>query len=76
MTNEPPKELRNGEHCLVVAGTHAGKSGTVMDMKTSKTGYVTITVLQANGVRFKTLGRNVVLQAKPPMVGSKPPTAR
>jgi len=54
--------LKNGAHCKVIAGTHAGKSGTVQDMNTSKTGHITITVLQANGVRFKTLGKNVVVE--------------
>jgi ribosomal protein S4E len=39
---------------------HAGKSGIVRDVKTSKTGHVTITVVQATGERFKTLARNVV----------------
>ena len=63
MKTKPPGELRNGERCLVVGGTHAGKSGTVADMKTSKTGHVTITVVQANGERFKTVARNVVVQA-------------
>lgn len=43
----------------MVAGTHAGKSGAVEDMKTSKTGHVTITVRQADGIRFKTLARSV-----------------
>jgi ribosomal protein S4E len=52
-------ELKDGEHCLVVGGTHAGKNGTVTDIKTSKTGHVTITVVQANGERFKTLAKNV-----------------
>lgn len=55
-------EPRDGDHCLVTAGTHAGKSGVVRDIKTSKTGHVTITVLQANGERFKTLARNVAVQ--------------
>ena len=41
---------------------HAGKSGTVRDIKTSKTGHVTITVVQANGERFKTLAKNVVVE--------------
>ncbi|MEO8461383.1 MAG: hypothetical protein ABI451_12705 [Dokdonella sp.] len=36
-----------------------GKSGTAHDIKTGKTGHVTITVKQANGERFKTLARNV-----------------
>ena len=51
--------LKDGDQCTVVAGTHKGKSGTVRDLNLSKTGHLTITVEQANGVRFKTLGRNV-----------------
>ncbi len=42
-------------------GTHKGKSGIVRDLHTSKTGHVTITVEQKNGVRFKTLARNVAV---------------
>jgi ribosomal protein S4E len=53
--------LKNGVTCEVVGGVHAGKAGTVEDLKTSKTGHITITVKQKNGVRFKTLGRNVVV---------------
>lgn len=52
--------LTDGQACLVIKGTHVGKSGTVRDINTSKTGHVTITVVQENGVRFKTLARNVV----------------
>lgn len=59
MTPEKLDGLKNGLHCQVIAGTHKGKSGTVSDMKHSKTGHITITVTQANGDRFKTLGRNV-----------------
>ena len=62
MKSDPPSALKDGDACLVVAGTHAGKSGTVRDIKTSKTGHVTITVVQANGDRFKTLARSVVVQ--------------
>ena len=51
--------LRDGTFCRVVHGTHAGKSGTVHDIKTSKTGHVTITVKQKSGERFKTLAKNV-----------------
>jgi ribosomal protein S4E len=51
--------LKDGNFCKVIAGTHKGKSGFVQDIKTSKTGHITITVLQKNGVRFKTLGKNV-----------------
>jgi ribosomal protein S4E len=56
--------LKDGDFCKVVGGTHKGKSGTVQDLKTSKTGHITITVVQQNGDRFKTLGRNVEVQKK------------
>jgi ribosomal protein S4E len=62
MKTKPPGELRDGERCSVVAGTHAGKSGVVRDIKTSKTGHVTITVEQTNGERFKTLAKNVAVK--------------
>ncbi len=52
--------VKDGAYCEVVAGTHKGKSGIVRDINTSKTGQVTITVVQANGERFKTLARNVL----------------
>jgi len=55
-------KLNDGDRCRVVGRTHAGKSGTVRDLKTSKTGHVTITVVQANGERFKTLAKNVVVE--------------
>ncbi|MCB9237358.1 MAG: KOW motif-containing protein [Flammeovirgaceae bacterium] len=63
MTNQS-NQLKNGDRCTVVGGTHKGKSGIVQDLNTSKTGQITITVLQKNGVRFKTLGKNVVVQGK------------
>jgi ribosomal protein S4E len=53
------KDLKNGAHCLVIAGTHKGKSGLIADLHLSKTGHLTLTVIQENGVRFKTLGKNV-----------------
>ena len=62
MKNKTPQQLKDGDHCKVVAGTHAGKSGTVRDINTSKTGHITITVEQKNGVRFKTLGKNVIVE--------------
>lgn len=55
----PAGEVRDGSRCTVTGGTHKGKSGIVRDVHTSKTGHVTITVVQANGDRFKTLARNV-----------------
>jgi ribosomal protein S4E len=53
--------LKDGDWCNVIAGTHSGKSGAVKDINTSKTGHITITVVQKNGVRFKTLGKNVTV---------------
>lgn len=64
MKTKSPDEPNDCDHWLVVGGTHKGKSGTVRDINTSKTGHVTITVVQANGERFKTLAKNVVVQAK------------
>ena len=55
-------DVQDGDYCTALSGTHAGKSGRVQDRKTSKTGHVTITVEQADGVRFKTLARNVSRQ--------------
>ncbi len=52
--------LKDGDLCQVIAGTHKGKSGTVRDINISKTGHITITVVQQNADRFKTLMRNVV----------------
>lgn len=52
-------EVANGQRCTVIAGTHKGKSGTIADKNTSKTGAVTITVQQYDGERFKTLAKNV-----------------
>lgn len=64
MATRSSGRLVDGAQCQVVGGTHAGKSGAVTDINTSKTGHVTITVVQKNGVRFKTLAKNVVV-AKP-----------
>ena len=57
--------LRDGAFCRVVSGTHSGKSGRVTDIKTSATGAVTITVVQADGRRFKTLAKNVSIEDAP-----------
>ena len=57
-------KVKEGEFCVVIGGTHKGKSGSVTDINTSKTGHVTITVVQKNGVRFKTLAKNVEPQGK------------
>lgn len=50
----------DGMKCKVIAGIHVGKSGIVRDINTSKTGAVTITVVQTSGDRFKTLAKNVI----------------
>jgi ribosomal protein S4E len=55
------ENLKDGDDCKVIGGTHVGKSGKVRDINTSKTGHITITVVQENGERFKTLGKNVVV---------------
>ena len=55
--------LKDGDMCKVIGGTHKGKSGIARDLNVSKTGQLTITVVQANGVRFKTLGKNVAVDA-------------
>jgi ribosomal protein S4E len=59
MTVKPSSHVRDGDHCDVIGGTHKGKAGTVRDIKTGKTGHISITVVQSNGVRFKTLAKNV-----------------
>jgi ribosomal protein S4E len=53
------KKISDGALCEVIGGTHKGKSGIVRDINTSKTGHLTITVVQKNGERFKTLAKNV-----------------
>jgi ribosomal protein S4E len=62
MNTKTPGELKDGDQCKVIGGTHKGKSGTVRDINLSKTGQTTITVVQANGERFKTLAKNVVVE--------------
>jgi ribosomal protein S4E len=62
MKIKTPEQLKENDQCKVIAGTHKGKSGTVKDINTSKTGHITITVVQKNGERFKTLGRNVEVE--------------
>jgi ribosomal protein S4E len=64
MSREVDALARNGDYCVVVAGTHAGKSGVVQDRKTSRTGHITITVQQADGVKFKTLARSVEVRRR------------
>jgi ribosomal protein S4E len=64
MKTNLPGKLKDGASCKVIGGSHKGKSGIVRDIKTGKTGHVSITVVQADGARFKTLAKNVeILQA-------------
>lgn len=51
--------IKDGDLCKVVKGTHAGKCGIIRDINTSKSGNVTITVVQSSGERLKTLAKNV-----------------
>jgi ribosomal protein S4E len=60
MTAKASGKLKDGAKCKVIGGVHAGKSGIVRDIKTGKTGHVSITVVQPDGERFKTLAKNVV----------------
>ena len=55
--------LADGDHCIVIAGRHKGKTGIVRDINLSKAGNVTITVVQDNGVKFKTLAKCAALNA-------------
>jgi len=64
MKTAPAGKLRDGARCKVIGGVHAGKSGVVRDINTSRTGHVTITVVQPDSQRFKTLARNVAVQPK------------
>lgn len=59
MTNTNNSNIKNGDSCTVIGGTHKGKSGIVKDLNRSKTRHLTLTVLQPNGMRFKTLTKNV-----------------
>ncbi len=61
MKSNEVKQLKDGEQCKVISGTHIGRSGIARDINTSKTGHITITVVQHNQVKFKTLGKNVVV---------------
>lgn len=61
MKATPPTKVEDGARCTVIGGTHKGKHGTVRDLNISKTGHQTITVVQPDGERFKTLAKNVVI---------------
>ena len=54
--------VKDGDFCEVISGSHTGKSGTAKDINVSKSGNLTITIVQSNGERFKTLAKNVVVK--------------
>ena len=41
MESKLQTELKDGDHCKVVGGTHSGKAGVVRDINSSKTGHLT-----------------------------------
>ena len=51
--------IENGATCEVMKGTHQGKTGAIADINWSKTGHITVTVIQSTGIKFKTLARNL-----------------
>ena len=61
MKEKSQSMIVDGAQCKVISGVHAGKSGTVRDIKTGKTGHISITVVQSNGEKLKTLAKNVVV---------------
>jgi ribosomal protein S4E len=61
MSAKSTSKFKDGAKCQVIGGVHEGKVGTVRDIHTSKTGHVTITVVQPNGDKFKTLAKNVAI---------------
>ena len=61
MKEKAQTDIVDGAKCKVTGGVHAGKSGIIRDIKTGKTGFVSITVVQSNGERFKTLAKNVIV---------------
>lgn len=63
-THSPHVSPQDGDLCSVVGGTHKGKSGVARDLNVSKTGQLTITIVQADGGRFKTLARNVKVEKR------------
>ena len=64
MKEKSPAAIIDGAQCKVIGGVHAGKYGTVKDIKTGKTGHVSITVVLPDGDRIKTLAKNVVVIKK------------
>jgi ribosomal protein S4E len=55
MKDQSPATIKDGAQCKVISGVHAGKTGTVRDIKTGKTGHVSITVVLSDGDCDQTL---------------------
>lgn len=53
--------VKAGDYCQVTAGTHQGKRGIAANLNLSKTGHRTLTIIPENGIRFKTLAKNVAV---------------
>ena len=60
MSEKTLTNIVDGAQCKLISGVHAGKSGTIRDIKTGKTGHISITVVLPDGHRIKTLAKNVV----------------
>jgi ribosomal protein S4E len=58
---EAERDVNNGDRCIVTAGRHKGKSGIVEDRNIAKSGHLTISVRQDDGVLFKTLAKSVTI---------------
>ena len=61
MKEKSPADIMDGAECKVISGVHAGKSGTVRDIKTGKTGHVSITVVLPDGDQINPLAKNVIV---------------
>jgi hypothetical protein len=66
MTAKSTPNIKEEAKCKMIGGVHKGKTETVGNIHTSKTGYVSITVVQPSGDRLKALAKNVVI-TKPPV---------
>jgi ribosomal protein L24 len=62
MAAKSTRPLKDGAKCRVIRGVDKGKSGIVRDIKTGKTGHISITVFQADGERLKAPAKNVAVE--------------
>lgn len=59
--NKNEIKIKDRDFCKVVAGAHKGKSGIAREINLSKSGHLTLTIIQNYGIRFNTLQKNVVI---------------